>query len=244
MRTARGSWILLALLLGLLGCGGEHPPITVQVAIHTEADPGVALSGVIVAAGETALGTSDATGSLHAQLSGELGTLVPVTATCPAGHREGRVRADVTLRPLFDVSGEERGLDVTLSCPPAERQAVLVVRAGGDAPRGGLPVWIDGREVAVTDPSGVAHVPIGMAPGASFRVELATATVAPMLRPADPATSFTFADHDDIFVFDQRFDEEQPAPTVHVHHGHHVDAPPPVDEVTRPVEIRSAGGFR
>lgn len=242
MRTTRHGVLLASALLALVGCGDEHPPTAIQIAVHTEADPGVALSGVVVSAGAAPIGTSDTSGTLHAQLTGDLGAMVPVTATCPEGHREGRVRADVTLRPVFDVSGQERGLDVTLSCPPAERQAVLVVRAGGDGPRVGLPVRIDGEEVAVTDASGVAHVPIGMAPGGSFRVELATATVAPMLRPADPATSFTFQDHDDIFVFDQRFEEEAPPPVVRPHGPHH-PPPPPVEEPTRPVEIRSAGGF-
>ncbi len=242
-RSMRTTMVLASALLVLLGCDDAHPPATVDVAVHTEADPGIALAGVLVSAAGSPIGTSDASGALHAQLTGELGAMVPLTATCPEGHRDGRVRAEVTLRPLFDVSGAERGLDVTLSCPPSERQGVLVVRAGGDAPRAGLPVRIDGLEVAVTDSSGVAHVPIGMAPGGSFRVELATASVAPMLRPADPATSFTFSDQDDIFVFDQRFDEERPTPVV-VRHGAHHDPPPPVEETHRPEEIRSAGGFR
>ena len=228
-------------LLALLGCGEPHPPTTVQLVIHTEADPSVALAGVVVSAGGSPIGTSDASGTLHAQLTGDLGVMIPVSAACPAGHREGRVQAQVALRPMFDVSGQERGLDVTLGCPPAERRGVLVVRAGGDGSRAGLPVWIDGEQVAVTDASGVAHVPVGMAPGASFRVELATATVAPMLRPADPGVSFTFADHDDIFVFDQRFEEDRPAPVVRPHGTHR--PPPTVQESTRPVEIHSTGGF-
>jgi hypothetical protein len=242
MRSTR-CLLLVSALLALLGCGDEHAPTVIPIAVHTEADPGVALAGVLVRAGDTPLGTSDASGAIEAQLTGDLGATVAITATCPEGHREERVRADVVLRPVFDVTGAACGLDVTLSCPPSSRQAVLVVRAGGDAPRYGLPVRIDGREVAVTDASGVAHVPIGMAPGESFRVELATATVAPMLRPADPATSFTFADHDDIFVFDQRFEEER-APEVRPPHGPRPPRPPVVEETTRPVEIRSAPGFR
>lgn len=250
MRTTRGPrlpasvWLVAVALSGLslAGCDDAHPPTMVPIAIHTEADPGVALAGVLVSAGESRLGMTDASGSLRVELTGELGAMIPVTATCPEGHRDGRIRAEVTLRPMFDVSGRERGLDLTLSCPPAQRQAVLVVRAGGDGSRVGLPVRIDGREVAVTDASGVAHVPIGMAPGGSFRVELATATVAPMLRPADPATSFTFADHDDIFVFDQRFEEERPPPVVRPG-GHHHTPTAPVEVPDRPVEVRSAGDF-
>ena len=243
MRTTCTAALFVSALLAVPGCEEGHARTTLGLTVHTEADPGVPLGGVMVSAGESPIGTSDATGSLVASLSGDEGVMIPVSATCPRGHRDGQVRASVTLRPVFDVSGRERGLEVTLSCPPAERQAVLVVRAGGEGSRGGLPVWVDGEQVAVTDASGVAHVPIGMAPGASFRVELATATIAPMLRPADPGASFTFADHDDIFVFDQRFEEERPAVAVHVRPPHHVDPPPVLEQSTRPVEIRSAGGF-
>jgi hypothetical protein len=119
----------------------------------------------------------------------------------------------LTLRRVvsLDPAAARRGLQVSIACPPTHRQGVVVVRAGGNQPQANLPVLIDGREVARTDPSGVAHVALDMQPGTTFQVLLATAA-APMLRPQDPRRSFTFPDSDEIFIFDQAFEVEQPPP--------------------------------
>ena len=198
MRTTCTAALFVSALLAVPGCEEGHARTTLGLTVHTEADPGVPLGGVMVSAGESPIGTSDATGSLVASLSGDEGVMIPVSATCPRGHRDGQVRASVTLRPVFDVSGRERGLEVTLSCPPAERQAVLVVRAGGEGSRGGLPVWVDGEQVAVTDASGVAHVPIGMVPGECNVLRERTAAV------SVPEDSYL---RDSINSFDFRADQ-------------------------------------
>jgi hypothetical protein len=122
------------------------------------------------------------------------------------------------------------------------RHGVVVVRAGGTgaASRAGLPVMVEGREVAQTDACGVAHVSLDMAPGQSFRVLLATATASPMLRPQDPQLTFVFPDSDEIFAFDQNFSEEAPpAPERHTHRRR----PPPTTAgpVLIPVRIPSSG---
>lgn len=229
-------------LLLLCACGADRAPVQVDVTIHTEADPGVPLAGVAVSAAGSPIGVSDAEGQLSASLSGELGASVPLQASCPAGHREGRIGASVVLRPVFDVTGAARRLDVTLGCPPASRSGVVVIRAGGDAPRAGLPVLLDGREVATTDASGVAHVSVRMAPGEAFQIQLSTATIAPMLRPSNPVTRFSFRDEDEIFVLDQSFVEDRPPPPTHVRGPRRPDAPPP-PTTTRPVEVRSVGSY-
>lgn len=229
------------LVLVLIACGAEREPVLVEVAIHTESDPGVALAGVAVSAAGSPIGVSDAMGVLHASLTGEPGASVALRASCPADHREGRVDASVALRPVFDVTGAARRLDVTLGCPPSARSGVVVIRAGGDAPRAGLAVLLDGREVATTDASGVAHVPVHMAPGEAFQVELVTATIAPTLRPSNPVTRFSFRDQDEIFLLDQSFEDDRPSPPPPRGGGHHA-APPPTT-TTRPVEVRSVGAW-
>jgi hypothetical protein len=231
----------LWLVLVLVGCGADHEPVLVEVAVHTESDPGLPLAGVTVAAAGSPIGVSDATGTLVASLSGERGATVPLRASCPAEHREGRVDASVVLRPVFDVTGAPRRLDVTLGCPPSSRSGVVVIRAGGDVPRAGLPVLLDGREVATTDASGVAHVTVRMAAGEAFRVELVTATIAPTLRPSNPVTQFSFRDQDEIFVLDQSFDDDRPAPPPRP--GTHRPAPPPPSTTTRPEQLHSAGSW-
>ena len=117
------------------------------------------------------------------------------------------------LRRVIDLAtGNTTALQVSLSCRPTSRHGVVIVRAGGEGPREGIPVLIDGREVARTDRSGVAHVALDMEPGVGFSVQLATATVAPMLRPANPTMPFTFPDRDEVFIFDRPFDTDAPPP--------------------------------
>jgi len=232
---------LSVVALVLVACGVDHEPVRVEVAIHTESDPGVPLAGVEVSAAGSPIGVSDASGVLQASLSGERGANVALRASCPADHREGRVDASVALRPVFDATGAPRRLDVTLGCPPSARSGVVVIRAGGDAPRAGLPVLLDGREVATTDASGVAHVPVRMAPGEAFEVELVTATIAPTLRPSNPVTRFSFRDQDEIFALDQSFEDDRPAPPTPRGGRPRPTAPP--ETTTRPVEVRSAGSW-
>jgi len=103
-------------------------------------------------------------------------------------------------------------------------------------------VMIEGREVARTDSSGTAHVSLNMAPGASFQVLLATATVSPMLRPQDPQLTFVFPDSNEIFAFDENFDEAAPPPPAPRHHGPR-HAPAPTGPVfTAPIRIPSGSG--
>jgi hypothetical protein len=233
---------LLILVPVLLACGAEREAVSVEVAIHTEADPGVPLAGVGVSAAGSAIGVSDASGMLTASLSGDRGASVVLHASCPAEHREGRVDASVVLRPVFDVTGAARRFDVTLGCPPSSRSGVVVIRAGGELPRAGLAVLLDGREVTTTDASGIAHVSVRMAPGEAFQVELVTATIAPTLRPSNPVTRFSFRDQDEIFLLDQSFDDERPV--IAPRGGSHRPSLPPPVTTSRPVEIQSAGSWR
>jgi hypothetical protein len=222
----------LCLVLGLCGCEEPPPPTPYPVTFLAVADPGEALAGVTIAAGGMNAVT-DATGMLSVELQGPEGSTVPITATCPEGHRLAVAPAPLVLRRVIDLTtGMTAALQVSIACPPMSRHGVVVVRASGEGSREGIPVMIDGREVARTDRSGVAHVALEMAPGSAIQVQLATSTVMPLLRPADPSMPFTFRDADDIFVFDREFESEEPpaaprrrgrrraaapsAPTIHI----------------------------
>jgi hypothetical protein len=200
----------LSVFLGA-GCGEEAPPPSYPVIFVANSDPGVPLAGVQVLANGGAIGATAADGTLSVELSGVEGSSVAVAATCPEGYRPSEAISPLILRRVIDLAtGGTASLHVTLNCRPANRHGVIIVRAGGEGPREGIPVLIDGREVARTDRSGVAHVALDMSPGSAFQVQLATATVAPMLRPTDPTMPFTFPDRDEVFVFDRPFDTEVP----------------------------------
>lgn len=201
-----------ALAAGTIGCGDPPPPPRFPVTFTAVSDPGMPLPGVTVTANGAAIpGQTGADGVLQVFLTGAEGSPVQIGANCPEGYREADDLPMITLRQVasLDPNSRGRGLEVGVRCPPASRHGVVIVRAGGEAPQANVPVMIDGREVARTDTSGVAHVALDMQPGATFQVLLATATL-PTLRPQDPRLSFTFPDGDEIFVFDQRFDVEAP----------------------------------
>jgi hypothetical protein len=245
----RSSWLsssiyaasILAVGVGLASCEEPPPPSHYPVTFTAESDPGQALAGVALTIAGAPQGQTGADGTLRIELTGDEGTAVPVAATCPTGYREPAPLSPIVLRTTVSVAGAAApGLRVTITCLPASRRGVVVVRAGGTgvAPRAGLPVMIEGREVARTDTSGVAHVSLDMAPGQSFQVLLATATASPMLRPQDPQFTFVFPDSDEIFVFDQSFEEEIPPPPPRRHGPrHHVEAAPTGPVFVRPVQI-------
>lgn len=204
----------VALALGLVACGEPPPPPQFLVTFTAVSDPGVPLPGVSVTANGAAIpGQTGADGVLRVSLTGAEGSPVQIGANCPEGYRHADDLPMITLRQVvsLDPGARDRGLEVGVRCPPLSRHGVVIVRAGGDQPQPDVPVMIDGREVARTDPSGVAHVALDMQPGATFQVLLATASL-PNLRPQEPRLSFTFPDDDEIFVFDQRFDVEAPPP--------------------------------
>jgi hypothetical protein len=217
------------LVIALAACEEPPPPPTFPVTFAASSDPGTPLAGVQLTANGAPAGVTGADGSLRVELSGAEGSSVVIGATCPEGHRPPEPISPLILRRVIDLAtGAAAALQVSITCRPASRRGVVIVRAGGEGPREGIPVMLDGREVARTDRSGVAHVAIDMAPNTAFSVQLATATVAPMLRPTDPTMPFTFPDHDEIFVFDRPFDTEvPPAPPRVLHRRAPVAAPAP-----------------
>lgn len=226
---------LIALALGTLalGCGSPPPPPVFHVTFTSLADT-LPLPGVQVMRGTRVLGTTDAYGKLEVRLHGQDGTSVSYRVQCPQGYRTPPTPPPLVLRQFRAVAvpgqpARQRGIEVTLQCPPSQRYAAVIVRAGGFA---GLPVTMQGQEVTRTDTSGVAHFMLPLAPNSQFALGLDTSSN-PYLRPQNPTASFTLADADDILIFDPPVHEELPPPTVHVHHFH-----PHVPHPTGPIRIR------
>jgi len=235
--------LVLSLALSILGCGEEAPTAPYPVVFEAISDPGVPLTRVTLTAGGVALGTTNADGRLPVELSGAEGAMVPIVASCPEGHRAPLPVAPLVLRRTLDLTtGAPSVLRVSVTCPPAVRGGVVIVRAGGSGNRGGIPVMVDGVEMGRTDRSGVAHIALSRAPGTTVSVMLATSTLLPDVTPHNPAMPFTFRDADEIFLFDRPLEDPAPAPVVHHHDGHR--RPPAEEERHGPPCRLGRGGCR
>lgn len=218
---ARPSVLSLSVLaLSLLGCGEEPAAAPYPVVFEAVSDPGRPLAGVALTAGGVALGATNADGRLAAELTGMEGAMLPVVAACPEHHRAPAPIAPLALRRTLDLAtGAPAVLRVSVTCPPTVRSGVVVVRAGGTGNRAGIPVMVDGVEMARTDRSGVAHVALERAPNTTVSVMLATSTLLPDVTPHDPAMPFTFRDHDEIFLFDRPLEDPAPQPVIRDNRG-------------------------
>lgn len=192
----------------LLACSEEpEPPPRYPFTFNAHAD-GDPLPAVQILVNEQPVGTTNAEGVLRVDLTGPPGAQVRVSAACPAGYRnlEGQQVHNLRRVQAIDPAVTARGIEVSFACPPEHRSGVVVVRTHDQI---GVPVMLDGREVARTDESGAAHVHVAMAPGTTFQVQLDTRHNA-QLRPTSPSQSFTLPDHDEVFVLDQHFEIEAP----------------------------------
>ncbi len=197
----------LALLASLLSaCEEERPPPTFRVTFtaSSDSDP---LAGVRVVGDGRPLGETGADGILRVDLPGREGQAVTVNAQCPEGHRAPAELPLLTLRSFrgLDPAAAERGIEMSIQCPPSERTAAVVVRTGD---QGDLPVMMADREVARTDASGVAHFVLRMQPHSTFRLRIDT-TGREDLQPQNPGATLTVPDRDDILLVDQPFQVKQ-----------------------------------
>lgn len=224
---------LPVLLVALIAAGGCYEPALAgefQVVISSHSDRGDALAGVEIWGEGALLGTTNASGGLAVTISAIEGTPFSLQAVCPRGYRSPDRPTALLLRGYRSLSNQ-RGcypedpratracpapgssparaepLGVEFLCRPAIRAAAVVIRAGGQAD---LPVQWHGREVARTDPHGVAHLLLQVAPNSTFTVGLDT-SARPRLEPQSAVFTFTIGDQDDIFMVDQPF-AERPEP--------------------------------
>lgn len=184
-------------------CEDERPPPTFRVTFTARSDDDP-LAGVQVIADGQPLGETGPDGTLRTDLTGREGQSVAVNAQCPEGHRAPEPLPLLTLRSFrgLDPAAAERGIEMTISCPPAERTAAVVIRTGDEG--GDLPVLMGGREVTRTDESGVAHLVMQLRPHSTFRLQIDTSD-RENLRPQNPGATFTVPDADEIFLYDQPF---------------------------------------
>ncbi len=212
---ALGACSLLAAPV-TMACGEAEPDPLHTITFVAQADPGEPLAGVQVGTtfngNPQPFGVTDANGIWVQRLRAPYGTTIPLTATCPAGHRPADTVPTIRFDPIrsLDPAVAARGIEHSIQCLPLERDAVVIVRASGTPYVAGMPVLLDGREVARTDEGGVAHIPFRQAPRTAFRIELVAANE--YVQPRRPAHDFTLEDADTYLTFDQSFTYEPPAP--------------------------------
>ncbi|MCA9580731.1 MAG: hypothetical protein KC416_02985, partial [Myxococcales bacterium] len=137
---------------------------------------------------------------------------VAVTAHCPEGYRLAEAPRPVYLRTVTALGSDQlEPIEMSVSCMPTKRRAVVVVSTGEDG--AGLPVLLDGLEVIKTDDAGVAHLRFTGTPSTPFRVTVDTSSNED-LKPPNPTRSFQVKDEDEIFILDRKLvnDKEPPPP--------------------------------
>ncbi len=179
-------------------------PVTPRFAVTfiTESDPGVPLGGVDVRVDGEQAGRSTVDGIVQMYVTAPEGTKVTIDYTCPQGYRHPGTQSALLLRQFQAVDGDASGvLESRLSCPPKTRTAAFVVRADNGA---GLPVMLNGEEVARTNERGIAHFAVAGEPQTEYRVQIDTGSK-PRLKPQNPVQHFSLADEDALFTIGQEF---------------------------------------
>lgn len=198
--------ILSALTLALPACDAlkSVPPPPQEVIVRVASDPGKPLEGAELLHNGKSVKTTDADGIAKLTLNGKDGETFDLFVKCPDGYQSPTKPLQVLLRRLADPS---KSPEYATTCPPTVRTAVVAVRAENGP---NVAVMHLGREIGRTDASGAAHVVLKVKSDESFSLVLDTSEKGKeRLRPQNPAASFTVKDHDEVFVFDKKFDLER-----------------------------------
>ena len=231
-------WMTAVLLAALGACSGTTGDrVGFDLYFEARSDSGEPVRGVIITGNGQHLGITGRGGQLHAALRARDGVSLRVRAACPVGFREPVQPGVMRLRRFRSVGDSDRGeLRVTIECRASERLVALVVQTNK---RAGLPVLMDGRELARTNSEGVAHIPLLVAPNSTFQVTIDT-SAHPRLRPKSPLGSFAVSDADALVVFEQEFTEHEKKAKKKKRRRRKKARPKPKD--TRPTKIQGPGG--
>jgi hypothetical protein len=186
------------------GCKDFDPPPTppFQMFIRVEGDPGRPVPGATVSRDNKILGTTGADGRAILTLEGVEGLTVDVSIKCPDAFTSPTKPTTLRLTRFADKS---KMPEYTVACPPMLRHVVVAVKAENGP---NLPVVYLNKIVTRTDVSGAAHFALEVPPNTQFQVTLDTAENG-KLKPVSPSKPFSVPSHDDIVVFEQKFEVEK-----------------------------------
>lgn len=195
--------IVLSLLSFILIACEPIKPNTYPITVRVLDEDYTGLPGAPISVSKKVVGLTDAAGSLQTQIIGREGDQVQISARCPTGYRVLTETRNVVLRSFTQLPNGRAvgGPELIWECDPVERFASLVIRAPGQSD---LPILVEGKEIARTNPDGAAHALIRQPPESEIRVTLDTSRK-PELRPQNPVRAFQIKDQDDILIFDQDF---------------------------------------
>lgn len=189
----------LALATLALGCA-EPREAALGMQVEVQADGERPLAGAQLRVRGDYLGTTNALGQATLRVPGKEGERLMVSLTCPAGFVPDPPESILVLSEQGAAAGVTA---LALNCRTEQREAVILVHAGGATPS--LPVKVDGVVVGRTDSLGFAHVHVRTNPESTFEVSLDTSANERLL-PANPARQFRLERSDEIFVFDAAFE--------------------------------------
>jgi hypothetical protein len=207
IRPAKRTALMLTIHSGLLfgACHNEHRPELLRVPLVVDAfsDEDLRLAGVAISIDGKPFGTTDEHGRLLGELTGSQDDERLVSAECPSGFRAQGDAAPTRVR-LRDLAATQcSGANLEVRCTRVTRLAALLVMAPGMS---GLPILVDGTEVARTDTHGTAHLTLSGTPESSLRVVLDTRE-RPRLTPASPHQDVVLSARDEIVMFAPRLAE-------------------------------------
>jgi hypothetical protein len=194
-------------------CAEPPKPPSFLIAVRVESDPGRAIPGASVTRAGRLLGTTDANGRATLTLDGVEGEITDVNVACPDGFQSPAKPVNIKLTHLAE---KTKIPEYSVQCPPSMRRVVVAVRAENGP---NLPVIYLDRAVTRTDAAGAASFALEVPPGSQFTVALSTAERKD-IKPLSPSKLFVVSQHDDVFLFDQRFEvEKKKPPPAPVHTG-------------------------
>ena len=204
LSTLRAAIVIGVTALGPAGCKDLDPPVAppFQIFVRVESDPGQRVTGATVSRNSKVLGTTGPDGRAMLTVNGAEGETTDVTVKCPDAFMSPQKPTSIRLTRFAD---KTKVPEYSVMCPPTLRRVVVAVKADNGP---NLPVLYLGKVITRTDVSGAAHFALEVAPGAQFQVTLDTAENT-RLKPTSPSKPFTAPQHDEILVFDQKFEVER-----------------------------------
>jgi hypothetical protein len=206
MRISCVATIAIAALTALAtsSCKDLDPPPAppFQIFVRIDSDPGHPVQGATVSRSGKPLATTGPDGRAMLTLNGAEGETTDVTIKCPDAFNSPTKATSIRLTRFADKS---KVPEYTVACLPSLRRVVVAVKAENGP---NLPVMYLNRMITRTDASGAAHFALEVAPNTQFQVTLDT-TENTKLKPPSPTKPFTVPGHDDILLFDQKFEVEK-----------------------------------
>ena len=206
MRILSGGAVIMIAVASFAasGCKDLDPPVPppFQIFIRIESDPGQRVAGATVTRNNKLMGTTGPDGRAMLTLVGAEGETTDVAIKCPDAFSSPSKPTSIRLTRFAD---KTKVPEYSVVCPPTLRRVVVAVKAENGP---NLPVVYLNRMITRTDSSGAAHFALEVAPGAQFQVTLDTGENT-RLKPPSPSKPFTAPGHDEILVFDQKFEVER-----------------------------------